>query len=73
MYLTAKLTPSYKTISEIRRENLKVSIDSTKIRANAYGKLSKDETGLEKLIANVKQNVASILEKAKTIDKQEDS
>lgn len=98
MYLTAKLTPSYKTISEFRRENLKeiselfqdilligiklglvnignikVSIDGTKIRANASGKLSKDEAGLEKLLADVKQNVASILEEAEIIDKQEDS
>ncbi len=98
MYITAKLTPSYKTISEFRRENLKeisnlfqeiiligiklgladignikVSIDGTKMRANASGKLSKDEEGLEKLLENVKQKVADILSEAESVDKQEDS
>ena len=98
MYLTAKLTPSYKTISEFRRENLeeisnlfqeiiligiklglvdigniKVSIDGTKMRANASGKLSKDEEGLEKLLKNVKQKVADILSESESVDKQEDS
>ena len=67
MFLTGKLYPSYKIISEFRRENLseisnlfqeiiligiklglvkigniKLSIDGTKIRANASGKLTKD-------------------------------
>lgn len=98
MYLSAKLTPSYKTISEFRRENLneiselfqeiilvgmklglieigniKVSIDGTKIRANASGKLSKDGEGLKKLLDDVKQKADKLLNEAESIDKQEDS
>ncbi len=98
MYLTGKLHPSHKTISEFRRENLselsksfqeiiligiklglvkigniKLSIDGTKIRANASGKLSKDEKGLEKLLSDVKEKVACILKEAEEIDQEEDS
>ncbi len=97
MYLTKKLHPSHKTISEFRRENLselsdlfqeiiligikiglvkigkiKVSIDGTKIRANASGKLSKNEKGLEKLLSDVKEKVANILQEAEKIDQEED-
>jgi transposase len=97
MFLAAKLCPSYKTISEFRRENLlelselfqeiiligiklglvkigniKVSIDGTKIRANASGKLSKDEKGLEKLLSDVKEKVACIMQEAEEIDQKED-
>jgi len=97
MYLTGKLHPSHKTISEFRRKNLselcelfqeiiligikiglvkigniKVSIDGTKIRANASGKLSKDEQGLEKLLSDVKEKVASIMNEAEEIDQKED-
>lgn len=97
MYLTAKLTPSYKTISEFRRENLeelkglfqeivvigiklglvkigniKVSIDGTKIRANASSKLSKDEEGLTKLLEEVKEQVDSIMKEAEEVDNKED-
>ena len=89
MYLTGKLCPSHKTISEFRKKNLseisglfqeiilvgiklglvkigniKVSIDGSKIRANASGKLSKDEKGLEKLSSDVKEKVTIILKKA---------
>lgn len=97
MYLTAGLKPSYKTISEFRRENLeelkelfqeiiligiklglvkigniKVSIDGSKIRANASGKLSKDEDGLNKLLKDVEEKVATIMTEAENIDSQED-
>ena len=97
MYLTKKLCPSHKTISEFRRENLselsglfqeiiligiklevvkigniKLSIDGTKIRANASGKLSKDEQGLEKLLSEVKEKVACIMKEAEDIDQKED-
>lgn len=97
MYLTKKLRPSHKTISEFRRENLselselfqeilligiklgvvkigniKLSIDGTKIRANASGKLSKDELGLKKLLAEVKDKVACIMKEAEDIDQKED-
>jgi transposase len=96
MYLTGKLHPSHKTISEFRRENLselselfqeiiligiriglvkigniKLSIDGTKIRAYASGKLSKDEKGLEKLLSDVKEKVACILREAEEIDQKE--
>jgi transposase len=96
MYLTGKLHPSHKTISEFRRENLaklselfqeillvgikldlvtigniKLSIDGTKIRANASGKLSKDEKGLEKLLSDVKEKVAGIMKEAEEVDQKE--
>ena len=96
MYLTGRLHPSHKTISEFRRENLfelselfqeilligiklglvtigniKLSIDGTKIRANASGKLSKDEKGLGKLLSDVEEKVACILKEAEEIDQKE--
>lgn len=97
MYLTGKLHPSYKIISEFRRENLpeisdlfqeiilvgiklglvkigniKLSIDGTKMRANASGKLSKDEKGLKKLLLDAKEKVALIMKEAEEIDQNED-
>ena len=97
MYLTGKLRPSHKTISEFRKENfseiselfqeiilvgiklglvkvgnIKVSIDGSKIRANASGKLSKDEKGLEKLLSDVKEKVTIILKEAEKVDTKED-
>jgi len=97
MFLTGKLYPSYKIISEFRRENLseisnlfqeivligiklglakigniKLSIDGTKIRANASGKLTKDEKGLKKLLSDVKEKVAVIMKEAEEIDQKED-
>ena len=97
MYLTEKLHPSYKTVSEFRRENLseiselfqeiiligiklglvkigniKLSIDGSKMRANASGKLSKDEKGLEKLLSDVKEKAARMLKEAEEIDQKED-
>lgn len=52
--------------------NIKVSIDGSKIRANASSKLSKDEAGLEKLLKEVKEKVSCILQEAEEIDRQED-
>ena len=97
MYLAAKTTPSYKTISEFRRKqldnikqlfkdivrigielglvkigNIKVSIDGTKIRANAASKKSKDEKGLKKLLEEIDKEIDDILEEAETIDRKED-
>lgn len=97
MFLTGKLCPSYKIISEFRRENLseisnlfqeiiligiklglvkigniKLSIDGTKIRANASGKLTKDEQGLKKLLSDVKEKVAIIIKEAEELDQKED-
>lgn len=51
--------------------NIKLSIDGTKIRANASGKLSKDEKELEKLLSDVKEKVACILKEAEDIDQKE--
>jgi len=98
MFLTGKLHPSHKTISEFRKENLpelsklfqeiiligiklglvkigniKLSIDGTKMRANASSKHSKNEAGLQKLLSDVKKQVASIMKEAEEIDAQEDS
>ncbi len=97
MYLTQKLCPSHKTISEFRRENfveltelfqeilliaiklgavkignIKLSIDGTKIRANASGKVSKDALGLKKLLSEVKEKVACLMKEAEDIDQKED-
>ena len=97
MYLSANLKPSYKTISEFRKNNLseiselfqeivligiklglaklgeiKVSVDGTKIRANASVKYSKDEEGLKKLLSDVKEKVTQILSEAEEIDSAED-
>jgi len=96
MFLSAKLCPGYKTISEFRKNNLqelmelfqdiiligiklglakigniKVSIDGTKIRANASSKQSKDEKGLEKLLSDVKEKVANIIKEAEETDHEE--
>ena len=96
MYITSKFMPSYKTISEFRRENLEelkdvfqeiiligiklglvkigninVSIDGSKMRANASSKLNKDEEGLEKLLEEVKEQITEILKEAEEIDKKE--
>jgi len=97
MYITAKLRPSHKVISEFRRinfeeleevfkeiiligikiglakiGNIKVSIDGSKIRANASGKLTKDEEGLNKLLAEVKEQVTEMMKEAEAVDKKED-
>lgn len=97
MYLSEKLTPSYKTISEFRREHIKdltrvfeetiliaknlgilkfgdikLSIDGTKIRANASSKLTKDIDGFEKLLKEVRNEIQGILKEAEVWDKVED-
>ena len=53
--------------------NIKVSVDGSKIRANASGKLSKDEEGLKKLLDEVNEKVSVILKEAENIDRKEDS
>lgn len=52
--------------------NIKVSIDGTKIRANASPKLSKDEDGLQNLLDKIQKEIDSILEEAEKIDDIED-
>ena len=95
-YLTFNQFPSYKTISEFRRENLSflkdqftnivliglelgladfgninVSIDGTKIRANASSKKSKNLKGLKKLRKRVEKEISELLIKSEIIDREE--
>lgn len=51
--------------------NINVSIDGSKIRANASSKLNKDEEGLKKLLEDVKNQIAGMLKEAEEIDKKE--
>ena len=52
--------------------NIKLSIDGTKMRAHASGKLSKDEKGLKKLLLDAKEKVALMMQEAEEIDQNED-
>jgi len=56
----------------VKLGNIRVSIDGTKIRANASPKLSKDEEGLEKLLEKVQEEIETIFEEAEKIDEIED-
>lgn len=53
--------------------NIKVSIDGSKVKANASAKLTKDEKGLERLMARVEQEINWILKEAQKVDAQEDA
>lgn len=55
----------------IKLGNIKVSIDGTKIRANASPKLSKDEKELKKLLDKVQKEIEDIFEEAEKIDEIE--
>lgn len=95
-YLTFNQFPSYKTISEFRRENLsflkdqftnivligldlgladfgniKVSIDGSKIRANASSKRSKNLKGLKKLRKRIEEEIIKLLMNSEIIDREE--
>ncbi|MCD4819432.1 MAG: transposase [Candidatus Cloacimonetes bacterium] len=95
-YSTFNQFPSYKTISEFRRENLsflkdqftnivligldlgladfgniKVSIDGTKIRANASSKRSKNLKGLKKLREQIEKEITKLLMNSEIIDREE--
>jgi transposase len=97
MYLSSKLKPSYKVISEFRQRNfeelssifkefvliaielgmievgkIKISIDGTKIKANASSKKSKDEKGLQKLLEEIDKEIEKIMKSAVMIDEEED-
>ncbi len=97
-FLTNNFFPSYKTISEFRKENLdflkkkfseilligmgmgavsigniKISIDGTKIRANASSKKTKDLKHLKELKKKTEAEVGKLLSEAEQIDKQEDA
>jgi len=52
--------------------NIKVSIDGSKIKANASSKLTKDEDNLLKLLQNTEEEIKSLLEEAEKIDEEED-
>lgn len=52
--------------------NIKVSLDGSKMRANASSKKSKDEDGLRHLLEQVDGQIRGILEEAEEIDQQED-
>ncbi|MBD3203426.1 hypothetical protein GF327_03970 [Candidatus Woesearchaeota archaeon] len=52
--------------------NINLSIDGSKIRANASAKLSKDEEGLQKLLDNLQDEINKMFEKAERIDEEED-
>ena len=60
------------TLGLIELGNIKVSIDGTKIRANASPKLSKDEEGLKKLLDKTQKEINKMLEEAEKIDEMED-
>ncbi|MBU0581139.1 MAG: IS1182 family transposase [Candidatus Margulisbacteria bacterium] len=55
----------------VKMGNINVSVDGSKIRANASSKLTKDEEGLKKLLEEVKEKVAGILKEAEETDKKE--
>lgn len=52
--------------------NIKVSIDGSKVRANASAKLTKDEEGLQKLLDKTREEINKLFEEAEMIDAQED-
>ena len=52
--------------------NIKISIDGSKIRANAASKKSKDEEGLKKILEEVEREIEDILKEAEDIDREED-
>jgi len=60
------------TLGLVEMGSIKVSIDGTKIRANASPKLSKDEDGLKKLLDKTQKEINALLEEAEKIDEIED-
>jgi transposase len=52
--------------------NINLSIDGSKMRANASAKLSKDEEGLQKLLDKVQDEITKMFEEADRIDEEED-
>lgn len=56
----------------VKLGNIKVSIDGTKIKANASSKLTKDESGIIKLLEDTENEIKAILEEAEKIDNEED-
>ena len=56
----------------VKLGNIKVSIDGTKIRANASPKLTKDEKSLKKLLEETRNKIDRIFAEAEEIDELED-
>ena len=52
--------------------NIKASIDGTKLKANASSKLSKTEEDFNNLIKKTEKEISSLLDKAQEIDEEED-
>ena len=52
--------------------NIKISLDGSKMRANASSRKSKDEDGLRHLLEQVDGQIRGILEEAEQIDQQKD-
>ena len=50
----------------------KIYLDGTKIKGNASAKRTKDRAGFEKWLSEIEGEIATILQEAETIDKQED-
>jgi len=53
--------------------NIKVSIDGSKVKANASPKLTKDEEGLEKLMIKTEEEIKQLFEEAERIDQEENA
>lgn len=56
----------------VKMGNIRVSLDGSKIRANASSKKSKDEEGLRQMLEQVDEQIKGILEEAEQVDQQED-
>jgi transposase len=56
----------------VQINNINISIDGTKVRANASAKLTKDEEGLQRLLDRTKAEIDKWFEEADKIDAEED-
>ncbi len=50
----------------------KIYLDGTKLKGNASAKRRKDRAGFEKWLSEIEEEIATVLQEAETIDKQED-
>ncbi|WKZ14645.1 MAG: IS1182 family transposase [Candidatus Jettenia caeni] len=50
----------------------KIYLDGTKLKGNASAKRTKDRAGFEKWLSGIEEEIATLLQEAETIDKQED-
>jgi len=55
----------------VKLGNIRVSIDGSKVKANASPKLTKNERGLEKLMVKIESEISQIFEEAKRVDEEE--